>query len=64
MKVKEGDIVAFYLNSSYTLLFECEECGLVSKGLMQQLVVSVVAGSVVTQWSGRSSQGCRLAIRL
>lgn len=53
MKVKEGDIVAFYLNSSYTLLFECEECGLVSKGL-QQLAVSAVAGSVVSLHNGQA----------
>lgn len=54
MRVKEGDIVAFYLNSSYTLLFECEECGFVSKGLMQQLAVSAVAGSVVSLHNGQA----------
>lgn len=54
MKVKEGDIVTFYLNSSYTLLFECEKCGLVSKGLMEQLAVYAVAGSVVLLHNGQA----------
>lgn len=54
MKVKKGDIVAFYLNSSYTLLFECEEYVLVKKESMQQLAVSAVAGSVMSLHNGQA----------
>lgn len=45
--------MAIYSNCSYTLLFECEECRIVSKGLMQQFAVSAVTGSVVSLHNGQ-----------
>lgn len=47
MKVKEGDIVAYYFTAKCILLFECEKCDFVINGLLQQFAVFAVPGSVV-----------------